>query len=62
MINGLETVKTVSGGSVLKDRWMGAVNAQSKTSIKSRIFTQLALNFAGIGQQLSQMGIIGFGV
>ena len=62
MINGLETVKTVSGGSVLKDRWMGAVNAQSKTSIKSRIFTQLALNFAGIGQQLSQLGIIGFGV
>ena len=62
MINGLETVKTVSGGSVLKERWMGAVNAQPKTSIKSRIFTQLALNFAGIGQQLSQMGIIGFGV
>ncbi len=62
MINGLETVKTVSGGSVLKTRWMNAVDAQSKTSIKSRIFTQLALNFAGIGQQLSQVGIIGFGV
>ena len=62
MINGLETVKTVSGGSVLKSRWMNAVQAQSKTSIKSRIFTQLALNFAGIGQQLSQVGIIGFGV
>lgn len=62
MINGLETVKTVSGGSVLKSRWMNAVEAQSKTSIKSRIFTQLALNFAGIGQQLSQVGIIGFGV
>ena len=62
MINGLETVKTVSGGTVLKTRWMNAVNAQSKTSIKSRIFTQLALNFAGIGQQLSQVGIIGFGV
>ena len=62
MINGLETVKTVSGGSVLKTRWMNAVEAQSKTSIKSRIFTQLALNFAGIGQQLSQVGIIGFGV
>ena len=62
MINGLETVKTVSGGTVLKTRWMDAVNAQSKTSIKSRIFTQLALNFAGIGQQLSQVGIIGFGV
>ena len=30
MINGLETVKTVSGGSVLKDRWMGAVNAHQK--------------------------------
>jgi len=62
MINGLETVKTVSGGVVLKTRWMNAVEAQSKTSIKSRIFTQLALNFAGIGQQLSQVGIIGFGV
>ena len=48
MINGLETVKTVSGGTVLKKRWMNAVDAQSKTSIKSRIFTQLALNFAGI--------------
>ena len=34
MINGLETVKTVSGGSVLKTRWMNAVEAQSKTSIK----------------------------
>ena len=62
MINGLETVKTVSGGATLKSRWMNAVDAQSKTSIKSRIFTQLALNFAGIGQQLSQVGIIGFGV
>ena len=62
MINGLETVKTVSGGATLKNRWMNAVDAQSKTSIKSRIFTQLALNFAGIGQQLSQVGIIGFGV
>jgi len=62
MINGLETVKTVSGGTILKKRWMNAVDAQSKTSIKSRIFTQLALNFAGIGQQLSQVGIIGFGV
>ena len=62
MINGLETVKTVSGGTILKKRWMNAVDAQSTTSIKSRIFTQLALNFAGIGQQLSQVGIIGFGV
>ena len=62
MINGLETVKTVSGGSVLKTRWMNAVEAQCKTSIKSRLFTQLALNFTEIGQQLSQVGIIGFGV
>ena len=40
----------------------GGSKCTVKNKYKSRIFTQLALNFAGIGQQLSQLGIIGFGV
>ena len=62
MISGLETVKTVSGSKYLKSRWMDAVEGQSSTGIKSRVLSQLAANFAGVGQQVSQLGIICFGV
>ena len=62
MINGLETIKTVSGSEVLKNRWMVSVGEQSVTGIRSRILSQLATNFAGMGQQVSQLGIVGFGV
>ena len=62
MINGLETIKTISGSEILKKRWMESVNDQSSTGIKSRILSQLATNFAGMGVQASQLGIIGFGV
>ena len=62
MISGLETVKTVSGSKYLKSRWMDAVEGQSSTGIKSRVLSQLAANFAGVGQQASQLGIICFGV
>ena len=54
MINGLETVKLFLR-IFKKDRWMGAVNAQSKTSIK---FSTVSINFAGIGQQLSQLVLL----
>ena len=62
MINGLETIKTISGSEILKKRWMESVNDQSSTGIRSRILSQLATNFAGMGVQASQLGIIGFGV
>ena len=38
------------------------MNDQSSTGIRSRILSQLATNFAGMGVQASQLGIIGFGV
>ena len=41
---------------------MDAVEGQSSTGIKSRVLSQLAANFAGVGQQASQLGIICFGV
>ena len=31
MINGLETIKTISGSEILKKRWMESVNDQSST-------------------------------
>ena len=53
MAVGLETVKTISGGDVLRDRWMNSVVHQSDTNVVSRLLSQLASNF-------SSMAVLGF--
>ena len=62
MIAALETVKTVRGISMLRNRWMNSVLHQAKSSMKAKVTSQLAAQFAQFGQQVSQVVMVVYGV
>jgi len=62
MLSGLETLKTLSGIELLRDRWTDSVDRQGKVSTRSRFWSQLTSNFSQMGQQLSQVGVVFYGV
>ena len=62
MISALETVKTTQGISMLRNRWLNSVLHQGKTQAKTKMTSQLATHFAQFGQQMSQIGIVVYGV
>lgn len=62
VINGLETLKVLRGVALFKNRWMKSVNEQGKSLGKSRFWNQFVATFAQFGQQLSQIGIVVYGV
>ena len=62
MAVGLETVKTISGGDVLRERWMNSVVHQSDTNVVSRLLSQLASNFSSMAVLGSQLAVVAYGV
>jgi len=62
VLTGMETLKTLKGIGMLRDRWMDSVDRQGITSTKSKFWSQLTANFSQSGQQLSQVGIVVYGV
>lgn len=62
VLSGMETLKTLRGIGILRERWMDSVGRQGVASIKSKFWSQLTTNFTQSGQQLSQVGIIVYGV
>ena len=62
MIGALETVKTTQGISMLRNRWLNAVLHQGQSQAKTKLTSQLASHFAQLGQQISQIGIVIYGV
>jgi len=62
VLNGMETLKTLKGINLLRDRWVDSVDRQGITSAKSKFWSQLTANFSQSGQQLSQVGIVVYGV
>lgn len=62
VLTGMETLKTLRGIDILRDRWVDSVDRQGITSAKSKFWSQLTANFSQSGQQLSQVGIVVYGV
>jgi ATP-binding cassette subfamily C protein LapB len=62
LLSMLETVKTVRGISILRNRWYQGVLNQGVSQRRSRFTTQLATHFTQLGQQASQVGIVVWGV
>lgn len=62
MISALETVKTTQGNKLLRNRWLNSVVHQGNSSSKTKMTSQLASYFAQLGQQISQIGIVVYGV
>ncbi|MBL6786940.1 MAG: type I secretion system permease/ATPase [PS1 clade bacterium] len=62
MISGLETLKTLTGLSMLRQRWLRAVVNQAGANRKTRFTSQLTQHVTQLGQQVSQVGIVVYGV
>lgn len=62
VLHGLETLKTLRGVNLFEQRWMKSVKHQGETLAKSRFWSQITGNLAQTGQQLSQVGIVVYGV
>jgi len=62
VLNSLETIKTLPGLRLLRNRWMDSVGKQGVVTAKSRFWNQLTSNFSQFGQQASQVGIVVYGV
>lgn len=61
MVSGLETLKTLGSDKLFHDRWEKAVENHAKVSLRSRMFSQVAINSAASAQQLTQIGIVAVG-
>ena len=61
-LNGLETVQATGCGQLMRQRFTEASNAQSDFSLKSKMYSQFAINSAASIQQLAQVATIFFGV
>lgn len=59
---GLETVKSVAAGKLMRERWRRGVLKQAKVSTIGRFVNQAAVNFAGFAQQFAQVGVVVIGV
>jgi len=62
LLTGLETLKTLRGLSSFSERWRDSVTQQGKMLGQSRFWSQISANFAQVGQQISQVGIVVYGV
>lgn len=61
MVSGLETLKSLGSDKLFHDRWEKAVDQHSSVGLKSRMFSQIAINSAATAQQVSQIGIVAVG-
>ncbi len=60
-LSGLETIKSLGAGALMRRRWQDAVTHQSHVGLKSRMLAQLATNVATTAQQFVQVGVITVG-
>ena len=61
-ITGIESIKVLGGGDLVKDRWKEAATKQSSRSRLSRSLAQIAVNSAQSAQQICLVGIVFYGV
>lgn len=61
-IGGLETVKTSGAAPILAQRWLGAIEAHSDTSLRQRLVSTISVTLAGSAQMISYAGVVVVGV
>lgn len=62
MVSALETLRTIRGISLLRRRWLHSVVNQGAANRRSRFANLLTQVFTQLGQQISQIGIVIYGV
>ena len=61
-ISGIESVKVLGGGDLVKNRWEQAATEHSSSSRVSRTLAAIATNAAQSAQQICLVGIVFYGV
>jgi ATP-binding cassette subfamily C protein LapB len=61
-LSGLETVKSVAAGPLMRGRWKTGVLKHARIAAVGRFINQLAVNFSGLAQQGAQVGVVVIGV
>ncbi|MAT49384.1 MAG: type I secretion system permease/ATPase [Euryarchaeota archaeon] len=62
LLNNVETVRTVAGGKFLQKKWNDSVENQSKDATSARGISNFAVTFSQTSLQISQAGIVCYGV
>ena len=60
-LSGLETIKSLGAGALMRRRWQEAITHQSNVGLKSRMLAQLAANVANTAQQFVQVAVVTVG-
>ena len=61
-LNGLESVKALGAGAVMRRRWQEAVTHQARVGMKSRVLAQFGTHWANMVFMVSQVAVVTVGV
>ncbi len=62
LLNNVESVRTIAGGGFLHQKWNDSVENQSKEATNARGISNFAVTFSQTALQISQAGIVCYGV
>ena len=62
LLNNVESVRTIAGGGFLHNKWNDSVEKQSKEATNARGISNFAITFSQTALQISQAGIVCYGV
>ena len=60
-LHGIETVKSLGAGSLLRRRWQAAVAHQAAVGLHTRMLSSVATNFASLATQAVWVGTVTYG-
>ena len=61
-LQGIETIKAIGAGSVMRRRWQDVIAHQSAIGLKTRMLAQFAGNMSNLSNQLVWVGTVTMGV
>ena len=60
-LTGIETIKALGAGALMRRRWQQAIAHQSEIGLKTRMFGQFAGNVANLSGQIVWVGVVTYG-
>ncbi len=61
-ISGIETIKSLGIGPIMRARWQKAIAHQARIGLKTRFLGQISTNFSNLATQISQVAVVSMGV
>lgn len=61
-LQGIETIKAIGAGSMMRKRWQDVISHQSAIGLKTRLLSQFSSNMSNFSNQLVWVGTVTLGV